>query len=162
MVDSLVDPFMRYVDSGEGFHNTVRRIYRQVTDWLGRASLQIAVPAEGAGEFLIGDCPAVTVRYDRASVGPLGGIALKEANTVMLPLGPRHLAAVARRDEFLALDAPTVDLVNSAQVSSAVEHVYYRPAAISALSSRSCGRTPTQPEWSGAVLGLPPPAAQRA
>jgi hypothetical protein len=88
--------------------------------------LEILTP-RGSGEFLIGDVPALTVRADRAEVGVLGGIALADAQSVFLPLGPRHVAALGQADRTIQLAPGQVAEANARQLSAAIDYVYLRP-----------------------------------
>jgi hypothetical protein len=90
--------------------------------------LEILTPAEG-GEFLIGDVPALTVRAGHAGVGVLGGIALAEAGSVFLPLGPRHVAALGRADTIIHLAPNQVAEANALQLRGAIDYVYLRPGS---------------------------------
>ena len=70
----------------------VEDLFGQAREWMSGLGLEILTPA--SGEFLIGDVPVLTIRHDRTQAGVLGGIALGDANTVIMPLGPHHLAAL--------------------------------------------------------------------
>jgi hypothetical protein len=67
------------------------------------------------------------MRYDRSRAGVLGGIALGDANTVIMPLGPHHLAALGRTNLVGKLSPDQVVSVNALQIASAIEYVYLRP-----------------------------------
>ena len=89
----------------------------------------LEILTSGAGEFLIGDIPALTVRRDRDAVGVLGGIALDDATSVFMPLGPKHVAGLGRRNLTAELSAEQVRDVIVRQVVGAIEYVYLRPGS---------------------------------
>jgi hypothetical protein len=93
--------------------------------------------AEALGEeFLIADTPAVSFNPARPTVGLLGGVPYPEATTILLPLGPRHLACVARKPAWFHLEPRWVRSMNSVQVAQVINSlevggssrcVFYRP-----------------------------------
>jgi hypothetical protein len=150
IVGQLLSRFAEMVETGETFQESVVRNYEEVKTWLDDAPLEIAEPGEGVREFLIGDSPAVALKAGWPGVGPLGGVTLSEATTMILPLGPRHLAAVGSAPQALLLDNAGVDIVNNAEVAHAIQGVYYRPGSglgsfVTSVSDRG-GAAPHTPE----------------
>lgn len=94
-VDELMELSLTLAGSGALWRERIESLYLRSRAMTEAAGLEILTPA-GSGEFLIGDVPALTVRADCAGVGVLGGIALAEAQSVFLPLGPGHAAALGR------------------------------------------------------------------
>jgi hypothetical protein len=92
------------------------------------SGLEILIPL-GSGEFLIRDVPALTVRADGTGVGVLGGIALAEAQSDFLPLGPRHAAALGKAGRVIPLSPDQVAGVSARQLSGAIDYVYPRPGS---------------------------------
>jgi hypothetical protein len=115
-------------DSGALWRERIESLYLQARAITDTAGLEILMPRE-SGEFLIGDVPALTVRADRAGVGVLGGIALAEAQSVFLPLGPRHVTALGRADGIIHLTSGQVAEVNARQLIGAIDYVYLRPGS---------------------------------
>ena len=105
----------------------VESLYLQARARTEAAGLEIVTPRDG--EFLIGDVPALTVRAGHAGVGVLGGIALADAQTVFLPLGPRHAASLGRAGKIIQLTPGQVAEVNTWQLKGAIDYVYLRPAS---------------------------------
>lgn len=103
------------------------------------ASLEIVTPPADE-EFLIGDVPALTVRADRAGVGVLGGIALTAAQSIFLPLGPPHVAALGRAHKIIRLTSGQVAEVNARQLSGVIDYVYLRSASPPTATVRSFAR----------------------
>jgi DNA-binding transcriptional regulator YdaS (Cro superfamily) len=59
----------------------------------------------------------------------LGGIALAEAQSVFLPLGPRHAVALGRANKIIRLTSGQVAEVNARQLRGAIDYVYLRPGS---------------------------------
>ncbi len=70
--------------------------------------------------------PTLTIRRDSPQPGVAAGIALGDAHTVIMPLGPRHLARTSRTAE---LTPDQVAAANTYQVKGASEYVYLRPGS---------------------------------
>jgi hypothetical protein len=93
-LDEIMQPSLDMAASGQLFRVRIEQIYRQARERISGSALEILT--SGASEFLIGDVPALTIKHDCPRPGVLAGIALGDAHTVIMPLGPRHLAALAR------------------------------------------------------------------
>jgi hypothetical protein len=78
---------------------------------------------------LMGYVPALTVQRGVPRVGVLDGIALHDASSVFMPLGPRHVAGLGRVPQAAELSSVQVDEVNAAQLLGAMEHVYMQPGS---------------------------------
>jgi len=59
----------------------------------------------------------------------LGGIALGDANTAIMPLGPHHLVALGRTNLAGNLSPDHVEGVNARQIAGAIEYVHLRPGS---------------------------------
>jgi hypothetical protein len=127
LADELLKPMTDAAESGVLFRSRLDSIFAQARGMLAGWGLEILKPAQG--EFLIGDIPALTMRHDQVRVGVRNGIALGDANTVLLPLGPHHLAALGRADIIATISADQVDRLNSLQVQAADRYVYFRPGS---------------------------------
>lgn len=118
----------RLLSSGTYFRLRVVDMFhaaREMTESLG---LQIMSPQRG--EFLIGDVPAIPIDVTRGALGLLGGVAFGNATMVVLPLGPRRLAAVSRGgNSFDRVSGAFVKQLNGFQISNAKEHVFMRPGS---------------------------------
>ncbi len=126
--DELMELSRALAGSGALWRERIESLYLQARAVTDAAGLEILTPP-ASGEFLIGDVPALTVRADRGGVGVLGGIALAEAQSVFLPLGPRHAAALGRTDTAISLTSDQVDGVNARQLRGAIDYVYLRPGS---------------------------------
>lgn len=124
--DEIMALSLRLAGSGALWRERIESLYLQARAMTDAAGLEILQPP-GIGEFLIGDVPALTVRAGSAGVGVLGGIALAEAQSAFLPLGPRHLAALGRANEIIQLTSGHVAETNARQLRGAIDYVYLRP-----------------------------------
>jgi hypothetical protein len=126
--DELMEFSRALACSGALWRERIESLYLQARAMTDSACLEI-LTAPAVGEFLIGDVPALTVRADHAGVGVLGGIALAEAQSVFLPLGPGHVAALGRADAVTCLTPEQVTEVNARQLAGAIVYVYLRPGS---------------------------------
>ena len=124
-LDQAMQPSIDRAVSGQLFRVRVEDLFGQARQWMSGLGLEILSPA--SGEFLIGDVPALTIRHDRSQAGVLGGIALGDANTVIMPLGPRHLVALGPTNLAGELSPDQVANVNGRQIECAIGYVYLRP-----------------------------------
>ena len=113
--DELMKLSHNLAGSGALWRERIESLYLNTRAMTDAAGLEILTP-QGGGEFLIGDVRALTVRADHVGVGVLGGIALAEAQSVFLPLGPRHVAALGRADTTIHLRSGQVAEVNARQI----------------------------------------------
>jgi hypothetical protein len=126
--DELMELSVSLGRSGALWRERVESLYLRSRAMTQAAGLEILTPP-GNEEFLIGDVPALTVRADRAGVGVLGGVALAEAQSVFLPLSPRHAATLGRANKIIRLTPSQVAEVNARQLRGAIDYVYLRPGS---------------------------------
>jgi hypothetical protein len=124
--DELMELSLTLASSGALWRERIESLYLRSRAMMQAAGLEILTPS-GSGEFLIGDVPALTVHADHAGVGVLGGIALAEAQSVFLPVGPRHVAALGRANRIIHLTPDQVAEVNARQLQGAIDYVYLCP-----------------------------------
>lgn len=122
-------------DQGAVFRSRIEELYAKARAQLSRFGVEIITPTEG--EFLIGDVPALTVRHGELAVGVRAGIALGDANTVIMPLGPKHLVALGPANLSGTIPKSEVDRLNMMQVQAAEQYVYFRPESGLEKSVRS-------------------------
>ena len=125
MARELVAETRQLYENGTIFRLRVVDLFENVRDASRRAGLQILRPE--SGEFLIGDSPAFGIDRNRKRVGILGGTAFLDATTVILPLGPKRLAALSNKNELVTIPRRYVDYLNQLQIYKAQKEVYYRP-----------------------------------
>ncbi len=90
---------------------------------------QVEIGIAEAGEFLIGDAPAQSLKAGHGGVGPLGGVPWAAATTIVLPLGRRHMMSLGSTSSYISLDQPEVDYLNRVQIATAQDHVMWHPDA---------------------------------
>jgi hypothetical protein len=127
IVDELMRPMEELVGTGALLRIRIEHLFTEAKRIVNGAGLEIVSPA--AGEFLIGDTPALALRFDRPHIGPIGGVAIGNAHQIVLPLGPRILASLGPTDSYGLVPAAMVEGLNEAQVRAARAHVYFRPGS---------------------------------
>jgi hypothetical protein len=123
---------------------------------------QFAVPTNG-GKQLLEHSPQygkARLRDDATghALGVLGGVPFADASTVILPLGPRRLAALGRTDTFRSVPEAFVKQLNAFQIAKAQTYVFVRPG--SGLGPADPVSTIVHPFWSGSMPVLVEGAAE--
>lgn len=101
--------------------------YTRFRSNLSHMGLEIGVAS--AGEFLIGDDPVQTVDTRQRRVGIRSGVTIPDADTIVLPLGPRHAVAINSQDGVRSLPVSAIEKLNRIQVITAQKKVYFRRGA---------------------------------
>ena len=116
------------VNTPKTFWASVRELFEYCQTFFARQALEIVTPEPGAGEYLIGDSPAVPLAKAHQLVGgPRGGVPVSEAATVVMPVGPKHAVALGPAQLSAPIPAPYVDQLNRVQVLNAFHEVCFRP-----------------------------------
>ncbi len=123
VLEELLRPTDELYESGALLRIHMERMFYKVRDHIGTAGLEIHTLA--AGEFLIGDTPAQTIRTDGSN--RVYGTAIGDATTMLIPLGPKHLLTLGRQHTTTVMPDEIRDFMNSLQVMAAARHVFYRP-----------------------------------
>jgi hypothetical protein len=77
------------------------------------------------GQFLIGDNPALTLSVKESRT--MYGMAFGDAQTLILPIGPKHLLSLGPEDVTLTVPRSFVDRLNAVQIHAADRYVYLHP-----------------------------------
>jgi hypothetical protein len=125
--DEMTAATTKLIEGGAYLRERVEELFLRTRAALRQRRLLIAVVE--AGELLIGDVPALTVRLGHEAAGVLAGIGLMTADTTVLPLGPRHLAAIGPTDTYCRLSTDETNYFNRLQINAATDHVYFRPGS---------------------------------
>jgi hypothetical protein len=116
-------------EEGGLFRLSVQRLYEKVCDRFDAKGVELRVPANSSKEFLLGDVPALTIDSTSGAIGLAGGVAIDEADEIVMPLAPGLLVAVGPPDGTRMLSDDQVDACNARQVQVAREYVVYRLSA---------------------------------
>jgi len=138
-LDEIMEPTLTVVTSDRWFRARVEDFYYKACELTDSPGLEIL--SSDCNEFLIGDVPALTIPRDNSRPGVLGGTALGDAQTVLMPLGPRHVVALAQTNASAELTPDQVNLINAYQIRGALEYVYFRPGSGLAQFVRSIAPT---------------------
>lgn len=109
---------------GEGFAESLRDNLEQFMTDYAETGLEVGVSAT---ELLIGDIPALPVDHQTRRVGLLAGVTLNAADTLFLPVTPRHVIALGGDNTYRDLPMATSGTLNHLQAIAALEKVYLRP-----------------------------------
>ncbi|MFF9281114.1 DUF4238 domain-containing protein [Streptomyces griseosporeus] len=109
--------------SGKLFRGNIEEMFRKVRAKIAVWQLEVITPQEG--QFLIGDTPAITLR--RGGSGTQYGMAIGDAHTMVLPLGPHRLLALGPQNCEILASKELVDELNAVQVLAAKRYVYMHP-----------------------------------
>ncbi len=146
IADELLAKARPALDDPRLFWDSVRMHFQTTLEWFAPLSLEISSPKQGAGEFLIGDSPTVPLKTGSLVGGPWGGVTLEEATTVVMPLGPHHMASLSRNRASLELDAQAVGYVNHVQIYNGFKEVCLRPGSgLEDLVRESLPKRPAKP-----------------
>jgi hypothetical protein len=126
-IKKLHQDLVEAANKGVMFRSRIEELFTKSRTILSRFGVEVITPAEG--EFLIGDVPALTVRHGEMAVGVQSGIALGDANTVIMPLSPKHLVALGPANLSGTIPKIEVNRLNAMQVQAAEKYVYFRPGS---------------------------------
>jgi hypothetical protein len=111
------------------FRLSVQRLYEKVGDRFDTKGLQVMTPANARKEFLLGDVPAITYNATTGAAGLSEGVAVDDADEIVMPLAPLLMVAIGPPDGVRSLSDAEVDHYNRMQVRAARSFVMYRPTA---------------------------------
>ena len=115
--------FMRDRESGKLFRTSVEDTFHKMRDLASTRRLEVITPE--TGQFLIGDNPALTLSVKGSRT--IYGMAFGDAQTLLLPVGPRHLLSLGTEEVMLTVSQLFVDRLNAVQVHAARRYVYLHP-----------------------------------
>jgi hypothetical protein len=115
--------------SGGLFRLSVQRLYESVCDRFDNKGLEILRPPKAASEFLIGDVPAVTYNKTTGAAGVPEGVAIDQADEIVMPLAPQLMVAIGPPNGERSLADDEIDFYNRMQVKAARNFVMYRPGS---------------------------------
>jgi hypothetical protein len=130
IVDAITSRFEDPLRSGgTAFGETLIELYESVRDHFSSMHLEIG---EAPGdEFLLPDVAVVPFDAAGKRVGLLAGVGIFQADAIVMPMGPRHIASLTTRapvPAWLSLSAEQVLAVNRVLARVADDAVFFRPA----------------------------------
>ncbi|MDQ2874851.1 MAG: DUF4238 domain-containing protein [Actinomycetota bacterium] len=138
-LELALDEFYRPVDelvaSDAVFRVSLKDRFRRLR--AGFQAFGLKVLAAPDREFLIGDVPVLALREGHGGLGIFDGVGVANADEIVLPLTPHHVAVLGQGDESRRATAGEVDRYNMLEVRLAYRHVYMRPAGDLAPYARS-------------------------
>jgi hypothetical protein len=147
------DRAMEEIGEAAFFQERVMINYDELVALLDQASVQVVEAQDGAGQFLISDDPAPSMKVGEIGLGPLGGIPYPEATTIGLPVTPSHVIALADSPSWEIADAGAVSFLNRVQLSIADRRVFYRPdSGLRDSAHRAIEARNKRPRWRGPHL----------
>ncbi len=128
--DDFITVAAPVVNTPETFWASVRELFQYLQNFFAGKALEIVMPGPAAGEFLLGDFPAVALPKARQLLGgPRGGVPVDDAATVVMPVGPTRTIALGPTERSEPIPAEYVDQLNRVQVVNAFHEVCFRPGA---------------------------------
>jgi hypothetical protein len=126
--EASIERLVQLHRDGGLFRLSVQRLFERVCDRFNMRGVEILSPASQGKEFLLGDVPAITI--DQAGTyGIANGIAVDNAQKIVMPLTSRLLVAIGPPDGARTITDAEVDTYNEIQAREAREYVIYRPGA---------------------------------
>ncbi|WP_333740873.1 DUF4238 domain-containing protein [Streptomyces sp. IBSBF 2806] len=110
-------------ESGKFFRTNIEDTFHKMRDLASSRRLEVTMPE--SGQFLIGDNPALTLSVEGGRT--IYGMAFGDAQTLILPIGPRHLLSLGAEDVTLTVSQYFVDRLNTVQIHAAHRYVYMHP-----------------------------------
>lgn len=124
IIGQLLKEPAKVAASGALLRERLPDMYEKVRSVLDRFAVQVLAPE--SGQFLIGDSPVVNINPGNTTSG---GVGLLDDDVFLLPIAPRHLVRLHRgaHSGYVAIDADTVDKLNTLQIWQAREYVAAHP-----------------------------------
>ncbi|MFB8351520.1 DUF4238 domain-containing protein [Streptomyces niveus] len=130
---------MRDRESGKLFRTSIEDTFHKMRNLASARRLEVITP--GTGQFLIGDNPALTLSVKGSRT--MYGMAFGDAQTLVLPIGPRHMLSLGTEDSMLTIPRSFVDRLNAVQVDAARRYVYMHPeSGLDPFVERAAQRRP--------------------
>lgn len=125
-------------EGGAFFAETLVDQLVQTRRWFAPLNLEIGVALQS--EFVLPDVACSNWNADTQQGGPAQGVPLKDADAIVMPLGPWHIASLVTRkpaSTWMYLNADRVATVNAALASVAIDSLTFRPGSGLEVAARS-------------------------
>ncbi|GGR01973.1 DUF4238 domain-containing protein [Kitasatospora griseola] len=122
--DQILSGHLQNFENGADFRVRIEETFAKAKEMISGGGLEILVPE--AGEFLLGDTPALAIQQGEGRT--VFNVAIGDSTAIVLPFGPRHLLVGRTPRTGMNTATPrTVDFLNQLQIEAAQQHVYLRP-----------------------------------
>lgn len=116
-------------DRQEELHSdSLSRLYHGARKMLSSRAVHVSY-ARGA-DFMIGDCPVVTMRPGHPGVGPHQGVALGDASLICMPIDPHVLITLGPATGETDLDDEAVSQYNDYQIHGLTRWLGCQPGGL--------------------------------
>jgi hypothetical protein len=123
-LDEFYKPVSDLVASDAIFRVSLEDRFKRVRAGLQAFDLKILSSRDH--EFLIGDVPVLTLRKGHEGTGIFEGVGLANADEIVLPLTPRHVAVIGQGDENREATAAEIERYNTLEINLAHRYVHFR------------------------------------
>ena len=124
----MLDEYMReregLVTSGALFRVSLEDRFERLR--AGFRAFDLKILSSGAAEFLIGDAPVLLMRAGHGGLGFFDGVGVGNADEIVMPLTPRHVAVLGQGSDSREATPAEVERYNTLQVRIAYGHVHFR------------------------------------
>ncbi len=95
----------------------------------GFQAFELKVLTTHRSEFLIGDVPVLAMREGRGGLGIFDGVGVANADEIVMPLTPHHVAVLGRGSGAAEATDEEVDRYNTVEVMIAYKRVHFGPTS---------------------------------
>lgn len=124
ILDEMTQPTARRYEQGAIFRANIEDRFKRFTQ--GASGYAVRIVTATAGEFLFGDTPALAIHWRDGRAATGSDIGLLNADEVVLPVTPKHLAVLRQQPWQTQASADEVDEYNRAQIREAHQYVHFR------------------------------------
>ena len=119
-LDEFYSPVDELVSSDAIFRVSLEDRFQRAR--AGFQAFDLKVLASPDREFLIGDVPVLAMREGHGGLGIFDGVGLANADEIVLPLTPHHVAVLGQGTQSRQATADEVDRYNTLEVRLAYRH----------------------------------------
>ena len=112
------------VTSGALFRVSLKDRFKRIQ--AGLRAFDLKILSSGDAEFLIGDAPVLLMRRGHGGLGFFDGVGIGNADEVVMPLTPHHLAVLGQGGDSRGATPGEVERYNTLEVGIAYGHVHFR------------------------------------
>jgi hypothetical protein len=123
--DRVADLFDEYLREDDFLATLFDRLYETGQERVSPLVLEVLEADED--EFLLSDSPVSFWDRDLDRVGFAQGVGWGSANSVFMPLGPKHVVGLSTTSGWRNIDRRMVETINSIQVRGSFREIYVRP-----------------------------------